>query len=67
LTVIDDRVIWVCAVQLLDQHGDAAGLRAAQHADELLEQGKLEGHLTWLRIMHRIEQLDPTVAPGNLH
>ena len=65
--MIDDREIWACAVQLVMQHGDAAGLRAAQRADELLEQGELEGHLTWLRIVRRIEELDPTIAPGNLH
>ena len=65
--MIDDREIWACAHRVIRQYGEAAGLHAAQRADDLLEDGDLEGHLTWLRILAGIEVLDGTRPEGPLH
>jgi len=42
--VIDDPDILRAAKLLIDQHGEDAALRAAQRADELLEEGDVEGN-----------------------
>jgi hypothetical protein len=55
--VIEDPDIWRAAKLLIDQHGDGAAKRAAQRADELLEQGDVDGYAIWLRIGSAIETL----------
>ena len=62
--MIEDREIWACAHQLMRQHGVGAWFAAAQRADELLEQGEMEGHRTFLRILDRIEQLEAKNPTG---
>jgi len=41
----------------MDQYGEAAPLRAAERADELLEAGDMIGAATWRRILAAIEGL----------
>ena len=65
--MIEDRKIWACAHQVMRQYGEAAGLHAAQRADDLLDDGDLEGHRTWLRILASIEVLDGTKPQGGIH
>ncbi len=42
---------------LIDQHGEDAPLRAAQRADELLEEGDVDGVAVWRRILEAIDEL----------
>ncbi|VXC95778.1 hypothetical protein SPHINGOAX6_70570 [Sphingomonas sp. AX6] len=51
---------------LISRHGADAWFHAAQRADELSAQGDVDGHLTFVAILRRIEKLtDP--AEGALN
>ena len=65
--MIDDREIWACANLLVRQHGDNAWFVVARRADELLAQGEMDGHRTFLRILARIEALESSNPGGRLH
>ena len=65
--MIDDREIWACANLLLKQHGNDAWFAASQRADALFEQGDLEGHRVYLRILSRIKQLEAMTPTGASH
>lgn len=52
---ISDWELWACARQQIVQHGDIALEMAALRADELLANGDMAGHHTWLQILSRIE------------
>lgn len=65
--MIEDREIWACAHQLIRQHGADAWFHASQRADALLEQGEIEGHLTFLRILDRIRQLEQIEPRDSVH
>lgn len=65
--MIEDRWIWACADHLIRQHGGDAWLVVSQRADELLDQGEMEGHRTFLRILDRIRQLEDTGPIGSVH
>ena len=43
---------------MIQQHGRAATLAAAERADELLERGDLDGAAMWRRILKAIEELE---------
>ena len=49
--------IWRAAMVLVARFGNAAATRAAKRADELLDQGDIEGVVVWRRIMGACEQL----------
>ena len=56
----DDKEILTAANQLLQQHAGAvpdAKLHAARLADKFLEEGDIDGHLTWLKIHRAILEL----------
>jgi hypothetical protein len=55
--MISDIDIYRAAKLLVDQHGEDAALHAAGHADELLEDGDLDGAATRRAIMVAIEEL----------
>ena len=42
---------------LIDRHGDAAGIVAAQRADEMLARGDIDGKMVWLAILRAVEEL----------
>jgi len=52
--VTSDIDIWRAANLLIKRHGDDASIIAAQRADELLEQGDVEGQIVWKRIVSAI-------------
>lgn len=52
--------IYRSAKALIDRHGEAASIIAAQRADELLARGDMDGKLTWLAILRAIEELNRT-------
>ena len=53
---ISDLDIWRAVRLLLDRHKDLAGLVAAQRADELLEDGDVEGSMIWKRIVAAVDE-----------
>ena len=61
--MLSDLDIWRAAQATIDQHGDGAGLHAAQRADELLAAGDMEGRRVWHRIERAVDELGRTV-PG---
>ena len=65
--MIEDREIWACADLFLKRHGETAWLVVTQRADELLAQGELEGHRTFLRILRRIRELEAIRPDGGVH
>lgn len=65
--MIEDREIWACANLLLKQHGDDAWFVAAQRADELLAQGEMDGHRTFVRVLNRIRALEAMNPAGQVH
>ncbi len=52
--------IYRSAKLLIDQHGDEASIEAAMRADDLLDQGNMDGKRVWMRIMQAIEELQRT-------
>ena len=55
--MLDDPDIFRAAKLLMDQHGEDAAIRAAQRADELLDEGDVDGAVVWRRILEAIEEL----------
>ncbi len=52
-----DLDIYRSANELIEQHGDAADVEAAMHADERLAAGDMEGEAVWLRIVKAVEEV----------
>jgi hypothetical protein len=65
--MISDRELWACANKMIQMHGLDAGFHAATRADELLASGDLDGQRTWKLILARIEELQLSRAPLNVH
>ena len=59
-----DPDIYRAAKLLIDQHGENAGLRAAERADQLLEAGDMIGATTWRRIHKAVEELQQRPPKG---
>ena len=56
--------IYRSANELIEQHGEDAPLHAAMRADELLENGDMEGKAVWIRIVKAVEELLLREPPG---
>jgi len=52
-----DLDIYRSAHLLIKRYGDDAPIEAAMRADELTEDGNMEGQAVWLRIMKAIAEL----------
>jgi len=63
----NDIDIWRSAKLLLDKYGDKAAIVAAQRADELLDQGDIDGRSAWTRIVKAIEKLLKAEHEGRLN
>ncbi len=57
VTVLPERDIWQTAKLLVDRYGEDAPLQAAQRADELLEEGHMDGRAVWFRIENACREL----------
>ena len=55
--MISDPDIWCAAQLMVKRHGADAPVVAAQRADELFQQGDLDGVVVWKRILHAVEEL----------
>ena len=64
---MDDRDIWLSAKRLVDLYGEDATIHAAMRADELLEQGDLDGAGTWRRVLAAVKELERTEPSGAVH
>ena len=60
---VSELDVFRSAKLLVDQHGTAAPIEAAMHADAMLEKGDLDGQEVWLRIVKAVEVLIET-RPG---
>lgn len=58
--------LWACANELIRRHGENANIHAAMRADELLEQGDLDGAANFRAIVDRVKRL-LTAPQGALH
>lgn len=52
--------IWRTAWLMVKRHDENASFEAAQRADELLDDGDMDGAATWRRIISAIEQIQST-------
>ena len=55
--MINDTDIFRAAKLLIDQHGEDAPIRAAPRADELFDEGDIDGAVVWRRILEAIDEL----------
>jgi triphosphoribosyl-dephospho-CoA synthetase len=55
--MISDPDIWRAAQLIVKRHGAGAPIVAAQRADELFEEGDLDGAAIWKRILHAVQEL----------
>jgi len=63
---MNDLEIWRSAGTLVRLYGiDGAALTAALRADALMDQGDIEGHLAWKRIVRAIEELRRTTPAAD--
>ena len=63
--MISERDTWAAANILIKKYGDDAELRAAERADEMLDQGDIDGQRIWLRILEAVKRLTDTEPPKN--
>lgn len=56
-TMNREREIYAVAKILIREHGEHAPIHAAMQADELLDQGDLDGAAVWRRIVRAIEEM----------
>ena len=63
--MIADLDIYRTANLLIEQHGDEAPIHAAMRADELLDNGDLDGCAVWKQIIRAIEELQDRGPAGD--
>ena len=64
---VGGRDIYRAAKLLVDRHGEDAPIHAFKQADELMDQGDMEGRAVWLRVKSAAEELLRTEAGGAVH
>ncbi len=64
---LSDWELWACARQQIVRHGEDAAVRAAMRSDQLLADGDLDGHRTWLTIIDRIHGLSTATTDEPRH
>ncbi|HEX9466249.1 MAG TPA: hypothetical protein VGB82_26930 [Alphaproteobacteria bacterium] len=62
-----DQYIWTTAFRLIETHGEAAPIKAAEQALKLLSEGDMEGVVTWRRILRAVRQLSVAPPGGQGH
>ncbi len=62
-----DLDIYRAAAILVKDHGEDAPIHAAMRADELLDQGDLDGKVGWLRILATVKELLAEEPAGTVH
>ena len=54
--MISDPDVWRAAQLIVKRHGADAAIVAAQRADELFNEGDLDGVAVWKRILHAVQE-----------
>ncbi len=62
-----DLDIHHAAAILVKDHGEDAPIHAAMRADELLDQGDMDGKGVWLRILATVKELLAEEPEGTVH
>ena len=62
--MIEDPGIYRAAKLVIDQRGEEAATFAGDRADQLLEDGDIDGALVWRRILAAIEELQRARREG---
>lgn len=55
--MIDDHDVFTAARLLIDKHGEGAALMASQRAEQMLDQGDLDGAMVWRQILGGVDEL----------
>ena len=55
--MISELDIWISARVVIDEYGEDAPIHTAQRADEILEEGDLDGLAVWKRILRAVDEL----------
>ncbi len=55
--MISDREIWQTSGAMIKRFGEDAATESAMRADELLDEGDMDGCAVWKRIMRAAEEL----------
>ena len=64
--MIDDLDIYRSAKILVDIHGDAADIHAAQMLDQMAERNDAAGVATWKRILAAVDELLADAPPKGI-
>ena len=65
--MIPEREIWQAAAIMIKRFGHDAAIQAAMRADELAEDGDLDGADMWKAIMQAVEELQRKKTTGRAH
>ncbi len=65
--MISDPDIYRTAAILVKDHGEDAPFHAAMQADELLDQGDMDGKAVWLRVLAAVKELLAKEMEGPAH
>jgi hypothetical protein len=60
-----NRDIYASASELIKEHGEDATIFAAMMADELLDQGDMDGVAVWKRILKAVDELLSEKVPND--
>ena len=55
--MIEDIDLWRAAKLMVDRYGEEAELQAPARADEMHDEGDMDGRAEWLRIVNAIREL----------
>ena len=66
-TMISDREIWQAAGGMIKRYGADAASEAAMRADEMLDDGDIDGCAVWRRIMLAVEGLSGMEPGGEVN
>ncbi len=65
--MLSDLDLWRAANVMIKRYGDDAATEAAKRADELFDQGDVDGCATWRRIMEAVEGLLAVEPEGKVN
>lgn len=65
--MLSDKDVYRTATVMIDLHGDDAEIEAAKKADQFLDEGDVEGSLTWARIALYVAEITDTRVPSVVH
>ena len=61
--LIGEAAIQALAREMIERHGADAALRAVERLNDRIDQGDLNGRVTWAAVVHAIHDLQQAVPP----